>query len=128
VPDGTPTSSYNANDASKGHDHTFFVQLSRDVFADSPPLAKIAGDRGRSVGVVSDAILGHVDAVIASVEHGPIDASPDFLLTERGFVRGCVALFAMRVESAPRSLAGRVAVPEALVARTPFANRGRPGR
>ena len=34
VPDGTPRSSYNANDASKGHDHTFFVQLSRDVFAD----------------------------------------------------------------------------------------------
>ncbi len=34
VPDGTPNSSYNANDASKGHDHTFFVQLSRDVFAD----------------------------------------------------------------------------------------------
>jgi len=34
VPDGTPRSSYNANDASKGNDHTFFVQLSRDVFAD----------------------------------------------------------------------------------------------
>jgi len=34
VPDGTPRSSYNANDASKRHDHTFFVQLSRDVFAD----------------------------------------------------------------------------------------------
>ena len=34
VPDGTPRVSYNANDASKGHDHTFFVQLSRDVFAD----------------------------------------------------------------------------------------------
>lgn len=34
VPDGTPSASYNANDASKGHDHTFFVQLSRDVFAD----------------------------------------------------------------------------------------------
>ena len=34
VPDGTPGSSYNANDASNGHDHTFFVQLSRDVFAD----------------------------------------------------------------------------------------------
>ncbi len=34
VPDGTPRSSYNANDASKGHDHTFFVQLSRDVFSD----------------------------------------------------------------------------------------------
>ena len=34
VPDGTPNSSYNANDASKGHGHTSFVQLSRDVFAD----------------------------------------------------------------------------------------------
>lgn len=34
VPDGSPRVSYNANDASKGHDHTFFVQLSRDVFAD----------------------------------------------------------------------------------------------
>jgi len=34
VPDGTPRSSYNANDATQGHDHTFFVQLSRDVFAD----------------------------------------------------------------------------------------------
>lgn len=34
VPDGTPRSSYNDTDTGKGHDHTFFVQLSRDVFAD----------------------------------------------------------------------------------------------
>ncbi|MBA3286818.1 MAG: 4Fe-4S dicluster domain-containing protein [Acidimicrobiia bacterium] len=34
VPDGTPGASYNAEDTSKGHDHTFFIQLSRDVFAD----------------------------------------------------------------------------------------------
>jgi ferredoxin len=34
VPDGTPRASYNAEDTSKGHDHTFFIQLSRDVFAD----------------------------------------------------------------------------------------------
>ena len=34
VPDGTPRSSYNSSDTSKGHDHTFFVQLTRDVFAD----------------------------------------------------------------------------------------------
>ena len=34
VPDGTPRASYNAEDTSKGHDHTFFVQLTRDVFAD----------------------------------------------------------------------------------------------
>ena len=34
VPDGTPRSSYNASDTGKGHDHTFFVQLTRDVFAD----------------------------------------------------------------------------------------------
>jgi Fe-S-cluster-containing hydrogenase component 2 len=33
VPDGTPTSAkYNSTDPSKGNDHTFFVQLSRDVF------------------------------------------------------------------------------------------------
>lgn len=33
VPDGTPTGAkYNSTDPSKGHDHTFFVQLSRDVF------------------------------------------------------------------------------------------------
>ena len=35
VPDGSATSEkYNADDPNKGHDHTFFVQLSRDVFAD----------------------------------------------------------------------------------------------
>ena len=35
LPDGSATSAkYNADDPNKGHDHTFFVQLSRDVFAD----------------------------------------------------------------------------------------------
>ena len=35
LPDGSPTSAkYNAEDPNKGHDHTFFVQDSRDVFAD----------------------------------------------------------------------------------------------
>jgi ferredoxin len=34
VPDGSGRSSYNAADPNKGHDHTFFIQLSRDVFAD----------------------------------------------------------------------------------------------
>jgi ferredoxin len=34
VPDGTSTAAYNATDGSKGHDHTFFVQLTRDIFAD----------------------------------------------------------------------------------------------
>ncbi len=34
VPDGSEKSKYNANDPNKGHDHTFFVQHSRDVFAD----------------------------------------------------------------------------------------------
>lgn len=34
VPDGSEKASYNANDPNKGHDHTFFVQHSRDVFAD----------------------------------------------------------------------------------------------
>ena len=34
VPDGTPGAKYNAADANKGHDHTFFIQHSRDVFAD----------------------------------------------------------------------------------------------
>jgi NAD-dependent dihydropyrimidine dehydrogenase PreA subunit len=35
LPDGSPTSAkYNAADPNKGHDHTFFVQHSRDVFAD----------------------------------------------------------------------------------------------
>ncbi len=34
VPDGTSNAKYNANDTSKGNDHSFFVQLTRDVFAD----------------------------------------------------------------------------------------------
>ncbi len=35
VPDGTPTGAkYNAEDQHKGHDHTFFIQHSREVFAD----------------------------------------------------------------------------------------------
>jgi Fe-S-cluster-containing hydrogenase component 2 len=35
VPDGSPTTAkYNPEDSNVGHDHTFFVQLSRDVFAD----------------------------------------------------------------------------------------------
>jgi len=34
VPDGSPGSTYNAEDTGQGHDHSFFVQLSRDVFAD----------------------------------------------------------------------------------------------
>ena len=34
VPDGTPGAKYNKEDPNKGHDHTFFIQLSRDVFAD----------------------------------------------------------------------------------------------
>ncbi len=34
VPDGTPRAQYNAEDTAKGNDHTFFIQLTRDVFAD----------------------------------------------------------------------------------------------
>ena len=34
VPDGSATFKYNASDANKGHDHRFFIQLSREVFAD----------------------------------------------------------------------------------------------
>jgi ferredoxin len=34
VPDGSPGAKYNADDPTKGNDHTFFTQLSRDVFAD----------------------------------------------------------------------------------------------
>jgi Fe-S-cluster-containing hydrogenase component 2 len=35
LPDGSPAGAkYNAEDPNKGHDHTFFVQHSRDVFAD----------------------------------------------------------------------------------------------
>lgn len=34
LPDGTAAIRYNDTDPNKGHDHTFFVQHSRDVFAD----------------------------------------------------------------------------------------------
>lgn len=34
LPDGSPQAKYNAQDPNKGHDHTFFIQHSRDVFAD----------------------------------------------------------------------------------------------
>jgi ferredoxin len=34
VPDGATKTRYNASDPNKGHDHTFFIQHSRDVFAD----------------------------------------------------------------------------------------------
>jgi Fe-S-cluster-containing hydrogenase component 2 len=34
LPDGSPRAKYNDADPNKGHDHTFFVQHSRDVFAD----------------------------------------------------------------------------------------------
>jgi NAD-dependent dihydropyrimidine dehydrogenase PreA subunit len=35
LPDATPAGpKYNPNDPNVGHDHTFFVQLTRDVFAD----------------------------------------------------------------------------------------------
>jgi Fe-S-cluster-containing hydrogenase component 2 len=34
LPDGSASAKYNADDPNKGHDHTFFIQLSRDVFAD----------------------------------------------------------------------------------------------
>jgi Fe-S-cluster-containing hydrogenase component 2 len=34
VPDGSAARRYNPSDTGKGHDHTFFIQLSRDVFAD----------------------------------------------------------------------------------------------
>jgi hypothetical protein len=34
VPDGTSKHPYNSTDPNKGHDHTFFIQHSRDVFAD----------------------------------------------------------------------------------------------
>lgn len=33
VPDGTSRSKYNTDDPNKGHDHTFFVEHSRNVFA-----------------------------------------------------------------------------------------------
>ena len=34
VPDGQAKTTYNKEDPNKGHDHTFFIQHSRDVFAD----------------------------------------------------------------------------------------------
>jgi Fe-S-cluster-containing hydrogenase component 2 len=34
VPDGAAKTHYNSDDPNKGHDHTFFIQLSREVFAD----------------------------------------------------------------------------------------------
>jgi len=34
VPNGTTITKYNSTDPNKGHDHTFFIQHSRDVFAD----------------------------------------------------------------------------------------------
>jgi ferredoxin len=34
VPDGTTITKYNGTDTNKGHDHTFFVQHTRAVFAD----------------------------------------------------------------------------------------------
>lgn len=34
VPDGATRTGYNSADPHQGHDHSFFTQLSRDVFAD----------------------------------------------------------------------------------------------
>jgi NAD-dependent dihydropyrimidine dehydrogenase PreA subunit len=34
VPDGASRTKYNSNDPNKGNDHTFFIQLSQEVFAD----------------------------------------------------------------------------------------------
>jgi len=34
VPDGSAKARYNSDDPNKGHDHTFFIQHSRDVFGD----------------------------------------------------------------------------------------------
>ena len=34
LPDGSPGAKYNSSDPNTGHDHTFFLQHSRDVFAD----------------------------------------------------------------------------------------------
>ncbi len=34
VPDGTPASTYNTDDPHTGHDHRYFIELSRNVFAD----------------------------------------------------------------------------------------------
>ena len=34
VPEGSSKTKYNAEDQNKGHDHTFVIQLSRDVSGD----------------------------------------------------------------------------------------------
>lgn len=34
VPDGSPKHAYNSSDTNKGHDHTFFIEHNRAVFAD----------------------------------------------------------------------------------------------
>lgn len=34
VPDGTANARYNSSDPNKGHDHTFFIEHSKNVFAD----------------------------------------------------------------------------------------------
>jgi ferredoxin len=34
VPDSATKTHYNSNDTGKGHDHTFFIQHTREVFAD----------------------------------------------------------------------------------------------
>jgi ferredoxin len=34
VPNGSTHTSYNKSDPNKGHDHTFFIEISRTVFAD----------------------------------------------------------------------------------------------
>jgi Fe-S-cluster-containing hydrogenase component 2 len=34
VPDGVSRTAYNSADPNKGHDHTFFIELTRSVFAD----------------------------------------------------------------------------------------------
>ena len=34
VPDGTARAHYNSTDPNKGHDHSFFIELDRKVFAD----------------------------------------------------------------------------------------------
>ncbi len=34
VPDGSSANAYNSEDTTKGHDHTFFIEHSRAVFAD----------------------------------------------------------------------------------------------
>jgi Fe-S-cluster-containing hydrogenase component 2 len=43
VPDGSARSHYNSSDPTKGHDHTFFIELNRAVFADER--AGVTGER-----------------------------------------------------------------------------------